>query len=456
MADARSASLLTQTPATIPSLPFGYGPSSKRPANPPAGFLYYDTTQQVEVVYVLTPSGGAWRTIAPQVISMVGIGATRPSNPQPGFIFFDTTAQQSVTWSGSAWVGVSAAASMAGFGPTSSRPSSPSAGYLYFDTTLQHELVWNGAAWVDIGPGIGSPPPPTSVPVITSASSATASTGISFTYYITATGSPTSFGISGTLPPGLTLNSSSGLISGTPLSTGTFPLVLTATNSGGTGTGSLNIVVGVPTAAKGNWTHIVGVVAVKPDVGMVVGFTLQSSVATTISVLATANGEAFPPGVNYNMYDSNGALVYSGSTKGGEMSVSFSQDVTIAGGYTITLTTESNVFTGTIDATITSGAQKFINSSLRGLTSGPSMDPPFGLGMSLTITGIDPTSTINNVQFTEGSTYTLRSSPMYSWDFNGDTLNNPKSNFSSGLSVMTAQGFAANAIRSDSRIDING
>jgi hypothetical protein len=454
--DARSASLLTQTPATTPSLPFGYGPSSKRPANPPAGFLYYDTTQQVEIVYVLTTAGGAWRTLAPQTIPMVGIGTTRPNSPQPGYIFFDTTLQQSVTWSGSAWVGVTATAGMVGFGSTAARPTAPANGYLYFDTTLQHLMAWNGATWVDVGPGAGSPPPPTAIPVVTSAATAAATVGVAFTFYVTATGSPTSYGLSGTLPPGLTFNSSSGLISGTPTQTGSYPLTVLATNAGGTGTGALTITSSVSTAVQGNWTQIVGVAAVKPDIGMSTGFTLQTSTACTVSVLATANGEAFPPGVDYNMYDSSGSLLYSGNTKGGEMSISFSQDLTLAGGYTVTLTTWSNVFTGTVTLSLASGTQRFINASLRGLTSGPSMDPPFGLGLSLAIAGIDPTSTVNNAQFCEGNTYTLRQAPYYTWDLNGDTTSNPKSDFSAGLTAMTLLGFAASSLRTDSRIDVNG
>jgi len=71
-------------------------------------------------------------------------------------------------------------------------------------------------------------------PVITSSLSPTGTVGQSFSYQITATNAPTSYGATG-LPAPLTVNTSTGLISGTPAAAGTFPLTLSATNSGGIG-----------------------------------------------------------------------------------------------------------------------------------------------------------------------------------------------------------------------------
>ncbi|MGB6746013.1 MAG: choice-of-anchor D domain-containing protein, partial [Terracidiphilus sp.] len=79
-------------------------------------------------------------------------------------------------------------------------------------------------------------------PVITSAASASGTVGSSFSYQIAATNSPTSYGATG-LPAGLTLNSTTGLISGTLTAAGTSAVTLTATNSGGAGSASLALSV---------------------------------------------------------------------------------------------------------------------------------------------------------------------------------------------------------------------
>ncbi|MBI5426441.1 MAG: fibronectin type III domain-containing protein [Opitutae bacterium] len=85
--------------------------------------------------------------------------------------------------------------------------------------------------------------PAESAPVFTSASSSGGVFGVPFTYLITAAGNPTSFAATG-LPPGLSLDSVTGTISGVPLSTGIFNVALSASNSTGTGTASLAIQVG--------------------------------------------------------------------------------------------------------------------------------------------------------------------------------------------------------------------
>ena len=84
---------------------------------------------------------------------------------------------------------------------------------------------------------IGSIPP-----VITSATTATGPAGVAFSYQITATNNPTSFGATG-LPSGLSVNTATGVISGTPAKAGTSSVTLSATNTSGTGTATLTLTV---------------------------------------------------------------------------------------------------------------------------------------------------------------------------------------------------------------------
>jgi len=84
------------------------------------------------------------------------------------------------------------------------------------------------------------------VPVISSSSTASGQVGVAFSYQITASNTPTSFSATG-LPAGLSVNSTSGLISGTPTTAATTSVTLGATNASGTGTKTLTLTVKPPT-----------------------------------------------------------------------------------------------------------------------------------------------------------------------------------------------------------------
>ena len=97
-----------------------------------------------------------------------------------------------------------------------------------------------------------------SVPSITSAAQATGQVGNAFSYQITASNSPTSFGLTGTLPSGVIFDSSSGLISGTPSAAGSFSLTMSATNAQGTGTMALALTVSSATVTLAEAIDLVG------------------------------------------------------------------------------------------------------------------------------------------------------------------------------------------------------
>src|SRR5437588_254877 len=82
---------------------------------------------------------------------------------------------------------------------------------------------------------------PVGVPVITSPCAAHLFTSVPFTYQITATNSPTSFDAVG-LPTGLTVDTSTGIISGSRGFAGSWSVTISATNGSGTGTQNISLV----------------------------------------------------------------------------------------------------------------------------------------------------------------------------------------------------------------------
>ncbi|MEO8101611.1 MAG: Ig domain-containing protein [Betaproteobacteria bacterium] len=68
-------------------------------------------------------------------------------------------------------------------------------------------------------------------PAFTSVPTTNFTVGIPGSFIVTASGSPTpTFALTGTLPPGISFNAASGLISGVPTTPGSYPLVITASN----------------------------------------------------------------------------------------------------------------------------------------------------------------------------------------------------------------------------------
>jgi hypothetical protein len=138
---------------------------------------------------------------------------------------------------------------------------------------------------IDIAPS-GTTGPGGPVPVITSATLVTGSVGSAFSYQIVAANNPSSYDASG-LPGGLSINTVSGLISGTPALSGTYDATLLATNVYSTGSASVNFII----AGSGT---------IPPGAAPVITSTLYVTASTT---------GAF----NYQIIATNGPDSYSAS-----------------------------------------------------------------------------------------------------------------------------------------------
>ena len=93
-------------------------------------------------------------------------------------------------------------------------------------------------------------------PVINSALTRTASVGTAISSYtITATNSPTSYNAT-SLPAGLSVNTSTGVISGTPTTAGTVNTSISATNAGGTASATLVFTINAASGGTNNGTGL--------------------------------------------------------------------------------------------------------------------------------------------------------------------------------------------------------
>jgi hypothetical protein len=159
----------------------------------------------------------------------------------------------------------------------------------------------------------GTPPVPTAVPVITSSASATGTVGSFLNYSVFGLNSPTGFSATG-LPPGLSVNSTSGLISGTPTAAGVFPVNLTATN--GIGPGSANLTVTINSNAAAALPNITSSAVAAGSVGQSFSYYVSSGGSST-----TYAATKLPPGLTF---DPATGRISGTPTSSGEFAVSIS------------------------------------------------------------------------------------------------------------------------------------
>ena len=206
---------------------------------------------------------------------------------------------------------------------------------------------------------------PNVTPVVTSASTATATQGSAFGgYQILATNPTLTAYAAAGLPPGLSVNTTTGLITGTPTASGVFSATVSATNAAGTGASAPLVFTVNPNSAP----TITSPVSASGTA--TVAFTATPIVATSPPITGYG-GTGLPPGLTVNATTG----VISGTP-------------TLPGTYNATLSATNIISTGNSVVTFTIAAL-----------------PPVGAGVNLTVplntaTTVDLVSSITGFAIT--------------------------------------------------------
>jgi uncharacterized delta-60 repeat protein len=166
-------------------------------------------------------------------------------------------------------------------------------------------------------------------PTVNSVSAVTAVSGTPFAFTVTATQLPKTFSATG-LPPGLSINPATGIISGTPTATGTYNAVVTVGNAGGTVNSNLTITVvdaGSGLSATANSADRLLNISTRANLPgndvMIAGFVISGVAPKNVLIRAVGPGLASfnVPGTMANtevqLYSSSGTLITSNTAWGG-------------------------------------------------------------------------------------------------------------------------------------------
>ena len=184
-------------------------------------------------------------------------------------------------------------------------------------------------------------------PAITSALTASGTVGTPFSYPITATNNPTSFNAAG-LPAGLSVNTTTGVIAGTPTAAGSSSVTLSATNATGTGSATLALKVIAAGSSGFSASAVPGTVTVNDPNPIELGVKFSASTAGSITALRFYKGPQNTGTHTGNLWSTTGTLLasapFTNETASGWQQVNLPTPVSIAAGTTYMASYHSNGF----------------------------------------------------------------------------------------------------------------
>ena len=196
--------------------------------------------------------------------------------------------------------------------------------------------------WVDVV--VAATP---AAPAITSALTASGTVGTPFNYTIAATNNPTSFNAAG-LPAGLSVNTTTGVIAGTPTAAGSSSVTLSATNATGTGSATLALSVIAAGSSGFSASAVPATVTVNDPNPIELGVKFSASTAGSITALRFYKGPQNTGTHTGNLWSPTGTLLasapFTNETASGWQQVNLPTPVSIAAGTTYMASYHSNGF----------------------------------------------------------------------------------------------------------------